>query len=127
VPTRVCARPGCPKFTDGQRFCPAHTPESGWKRRPSSARTLRTEEERKQRAYIIRRDGGICYVCGEPGADEADHVIPLWKFKAGLASGSPNALTNRKAIHGDPCHKRKTRMESQDAKNFYAKLRRTTG
>jgi 5-methylcytosine-specific restriction endonuclease McrA len=125
--TRVCAKPGCPKFTDGERFCPAHTPESGWKRRPSRAKGLRTEDDRKRRSNILRRDKGVCYVCSEPGADEVDHVVPLWKFKAGLASGSPDAPTNLKAIHADPCHKRKTRMESQEAKNFYARLRRITG
>jgi len=25
---------------------------------------------------ILRRDGGICHLCGRPGADTADHLIP---------------------------------------------------
>lgn len=28
-------------------------------------------------AYIIRRDNGICWLCHHPGADTADHVLPI--------------------------------------------------
>jgi 5-methylcytosine-specific restriction endonuclease McrA len=38
------------------------------------ARTGRPWQRRKAR--IIRRDGGICHLCGNPGADTADHLIP---------------------------------------------------
>lgn len=29
------------------------------------------------KAKIIRRDGGICHLCGQPGADTADHLQPV--------------------------------------------------
>lgn len=38
------------------------------------ARTGRPWQRRKAR--IIRRDGGICHLCHQPGADTADHLIP---------------------------------------------------
>ena len=37
-------------------------------------RTGRPWQRRKAR--IIRRDGGICHLCGQPGADTADHLTP---------------------------------------------------
>ncbi|GAA1549862.1 hypothetical protein GCM10009804_03050 [Kribbella hippodromi] len=27
--------------------------------------------------YVIRRDLGVCWLCGHGGADTADHVIPV--------------------------------------------------
>lgn len=102
----VCNIPGCPNdAVDGSR-CPDHKPKawatsnrrqrigkSGWK--------LQAEAK-----YVIARDGGICHVCGRPGADEADHLIPI-------AEGGSDDLTNKAAIHGDPCHKAKTADESR--------------
>lgn len=29
---------------------------------------------------ILRRDNGICHLCGQPGADTADHLIPWSQF-----------------------------------------------
>jgi 5-methylcytosine-specific restriction endonuclease McrA len=26
---------------------------------------------------ILRRDGGICHLCGQPGAETADHLVPV--------------------------------------------------
>lgn len=41
---------------------------------------------------VIARDGGICHLCGEGGADSADHVISR-------AMGGPDTLDNLKAAH----------------------------
>lgn len=44
------------------------------------------------RARVVRRDGGICWICGQPGADSADHVIPL-------AYGGTSDDDNLRAVH----------------------------
>ena len=54
----------------------------------------------KIRLRILERDGYRCHVCGGPGADGVDHVIP----------GDDHSDANLKAIHHHvaPCHLRKT-------------------
>lgn len=55
-------------------------------------RTGRPWQARKRR--IIRRDNGICHICGQPGADTADHIIP-W------ANGGTDTDDNLAAAHHD--------------------------
>lgn len=49
---------------------------------------------------IIRRDNGICHICGQPGADTADHIIPV-------ADGGTDHETNLAAAHHIPCNVRR--------------------
>jgi 5-methylcytosine-specific restriction endonuclease McrA len=67
---RVCAEPGCPALTDGGR-CVEH------RRDIDRQRTNRAAGRpwRRLRASVLASDG-ICWLCGEPGADSADHVTP---------------------------------------------------
>lgn len=47
------------------------------------------------REYVLRRDGGICWICGKPGATTIDHIKPK--------STHPQLMwepTNLKAAHG---------------------------
>ena len=60
-------------------------------------RTGRPWQRRKAR--IIRRDGGICHLCGQPGADTADHLIP-WSH------GGTDEPANLAAAHID-CNRRR--------------------
>lgn len=46
----------------------------------------------RTKARIIRRDGGICHLCGQPGADTADHLTP-W------SQGGTDAPSNLAAAH----------------------------
>lgn len=54
------------------------------------ARTGRPFQRLKVR--VIRRDGGICHLCGQPGADSADHLIPH-------SQGGTDAMSNLAAVH----------------------------
>lgn len=48
---------------------------------------------------IISRDNGICHICGLPGADTADHLVPR-------AKGGTNHPSNLAAAHR-ACNSRK--------------------
>lgn len=56
------------------------------------ARTGRPWQRIKRR--VIRRDGGICHLCGEPGADSADHIVP-WSIS------KDDSMANLAAVHHD--------------------------
>lgn len=64
------------------------------------ARTGRPWQRKKRR--IIRRDGGVCHLCGKPGADTADHLIPH-------SRGGSDAPSNLRAAHIDCNRRRGTR------------------
>lgn len=76
---------------------------SNWGREQSR---LKPEFTRAEVLFILRRDGFQCHVCGQDGADEADHVIPL-------AEGGAHSVDNGAAIHAEPCHKNKTTEEAR--------------
>jgi len=59
----------------------------------------------RTRRRILRRDCGICYVCGKAGADEVDHIVPA------IAGGTDDDV-NLAAIHRYPCHAAKTAREA---------------
>jgi 5-methylcytosine-specific restriction enzyme A len=58
------------------------------------------------RARVLRRDRGICHVCGRPGADQVDHLV----------AGDDHSDANLAAIHDRPCHRRKSSAEGNDAR-----------
>jgi len=62
-------------------------------------------EWRRLRLFILERDGRICHVCGQHGADEVDHVIAY-------ADGGTDHPLNLRAIHKRPCHARKSAREA---------------
>ena len=62
------------------------------------------------RPAVFARDGDICWICGEPGADEIDHKI----------QGDDHRLENLAPIHGWrtglQCHARKSAAEGAAAR-----------
>lgn len=69
-----------------------------------------TAEWKKLRAYILERDRRICHVCGQGGATEVDHLIPV-------AEGGTDHPLNLRAIHQRPCHARKSAAEAARARS----------
>jgi len=59
----------------------------------------------KTRKRILRRDRGVCYICGRPGANQVDHIRPA-------ADGGSDDDTNLAAVHAYPCHAAKTAREA---------------
>lgn len=103
----MCATPGC----INDQPCPTHT-RKPWanvrERRPNdlTGRALQTRNRR-----ILARDAHTCHVCGQPGANTVDHVIPQ-------AHGGTEDDTNLAAIHATPCHTQKTQAESRKGRGL---------
>lgn len=57
------------------------------------------------RRRVLRRDQGICYICGKQGADQVDHIVPA-------SQGGGDEDENLAAIHESPCHAAKTAREA---------------
>lgn len=39
-------------------------------------RTWTGDKVTRAKRFVIRRDRGICWLCGHPGANSLDHIIP---------------------------------------------------
>lgn len=78
---------------------------------PTKSRTGRPWQRIKAR--VIRRDGGICHICGGTGADSADHLIPY-------SQGGTNHLSNLAAVHHDVeprCNRRRGSRSIEQVRN----------
>lgn len=71
-----------------------------------------TPQWRRLRKLILERDGYICYLDGLPGADEVDHVD---------GNHDNNDPSNLRAIHDNPCHRRKSSAEGNAARQRLAR------
>ncbi len=99
---RRCPSPGCTTLIRHTRYCDEHTEAwatpSGW-RRPANWE--------RDRDIVMERDNYTCHVCGKPGADRVDHVIPQ-------SQGGPDRLSNYAPIHDrvpPHCHRTKTNQD----------------
>ena len=45
------------------------------------------------KARVIKRDHGICHICHQPGADSADHLVPVSQ------GGALYDMANLRAVH----------------------------
>ena len=78
----------------------------------------------QRKAAVLRRDRGVCHVCGHgpadgAPADQCDHIINV---AAWTGAGDPHAYSNLAAIHSwcsvcnVSCHKGKTAQEGAAAR-----------
>lgn len=104
-----CSEPGCPNLAikAGRGRCEMH-PRIAWADRPSTTERYGMSGSAQQTLHqrILRDAEFVCYVCGLPGADEVDHIIPIH------LGGAKRDPANLGAIHGDPCHELKTKAEN---------------
>ena len=108
------ARKACSHFDCGELMpCPEHErkPWDGSTRRERTK--LSGHAQQKRARYILKKYDTVCHVCGNPGANEADHVQPL-------AEGGPDTKANMRPIHAEPCHRDKTAGEARRGKSFVA-------
>ena len=96
-----CATTGCNALAVRYGTCQEH-------QRPAfygSTKRQRTPKDwQTRRLIVLKRDKGICYLCGQAGADRVDHVI----------ANDNHSLSNLKAVHDavEPhCHRYKTAKE----------------
>lgn len=101
---KPCPTPGCPNLQP----CTVHAPEP-WAGSTRRERTVSGWEQQRRARRVIDRGNGICHVCGQPGADEADHVIPLSEL-------GPDTEDNMAPIHSRPCHAEKSQQEAARAR-----------
>lgn len=73
------------------RFCPECIRARDAARGTTDSRGLGWSYQKK-RAAILQRDGYVCWLCGQPGADTVDHVIPR-------ARGGTDDDDNLRAAH----------------------------
>lgn len=52
---------------------------------------------------VIRRDMGICHICGHTGADSADHLFPVAEMTDEQKRTMIYDAANLKAVHHKPC------------------------
>lgn len=94
----------CGSLSDQPR-CPKHraarVPWAGSDRRE---RTVSGWEQQRRARQVIAAHGGICHLCGQPGATIADHVVAL-------AEGGADSSENLRPAHPG-CHARKTAEEA---------------
>lgn len=101
-----CLEPSCPNHAVSYGRCSTHQ-RPAWYGSTRKARLPRDWQTR--RIIVLKRDKGICYLCGEPNADTVDHVI----------AGDDHSLENLRAVHdkvAPHCHRYKSSNEGHEAK-----------
>ena len=100
-----CLETNCTGYATKQGRCNQH--QKQWVGSTRKARLPKDWPTR--RLIVLKRDKGICHLCGEPGADTVDHII----------QGDNHNLNNLAPVHDRTpphCHRYKTTQEANEAK-----------
>ena len=103
---RACVKCGIPSTGS---YCPEHQPKPWATSTRKQRLKVSSSEERRRAKRVMARYLGACHWCGNPGATQIDHVVPL-------AEGGPDDETNLLPIH-DHCHREKTQAEARRARS----------
>lgn len=116
-----CSEPSCTELAlpRGHGRCGEHQRPAWGGRRASSTERYGLSGSAQQALHkaVLREGGYICYVCGLPGADEVDHVIPIH------LGGAKRDRANLAPIHAEPCHADKTALENAQRRALRAAQR----
>lgn len=100
-----CIETDCPDKTfKGGRCIQHQRPWAG-----STRKSRLPSDWSTRRLIVLKRDNGICYLCGGAGADTVDHV----------EVGDNHSLSNLAAVHdhvAPHCHRSKSSKEGHEAK-----------
>lgn len=106
-----CSEPGCSEraLPRNHGKCGEHTRAAWSSPRPETTAERYGQSGSKRQAQhksVLQEAGFICYVCGLPGANAVDHIIPIH------LGGAKTDRANLGAIHEDPCHALKSKAEN---------------
>lgn len=100
-----CLEVGCHEHATHQGRCQTHQRPAWY----GSTRKQRLPKDwTTRRLIVLKRDKGICYLCGQQGADTVDHI----------QQGDDHSLTNLAAVHDrvpPHCHRAKSSKEGLQA------------
>jgi 5-methylcytosine-specific restriction enzyme A len=103
-----CLETGCPLKATYQGRCDTHKKQ--WE---GSTRKQRLPQDwNTRRAIVLKKGGGVCYLCGGPNADTVDHIV----------EGDNHSLDNLAPVHDrNPphCHRYKTGERANEIKKGY--------
>ena len=100
-----CIENGCDNYVVNNARCQQH--QNLWQASTRKARLPKDWNTRRQ--IVFRKHQGICYLCGESGADTIDHIIP----------GDNHSIENLAPVHDRTpphCHRKKTAQEATNAR-----------
>lgn len=100
-----CSTAGCHQMVKAKGKCAEH--QTHWQ--GTTRRERLPSDWSTRRLIVLKRDKGICYICGKAGADTVDHVL----------AGDDHSLSNLRPVHDRTpphCHRFKTSREANAAK-----------